>query len=65
MKLVDKENLPAYLGGECRCKGSCRESDTGPWNDGSAEGFPIPFWEGFKTRDLDAQGCDSGSQSTL
>lgn len=50
-ELVDDSNLPAFLGGTCDCKEGCRQSDCGPWNDGTVEGYPIEFWEAFKTRD--------------
>ena len=31
LKLVDKENLPSFLGGECKCKEGCIFSGEGPW----------------------------------
>jgi hypothetical protein len=35
LKYVDKDNLPSFLGGNCRCShipGGCMFSDIGPWN---------------------------------
>lgn len=31
---MDKEKIPQYLGGECRCElyGGCLSSDVGPWS---------------------------------
>jgi hypothetical protein len=55
LKLIDSESLPTYLGGSCQCKGGCRFSDSGPWNDGSVSGYPISFWEDFKKRDVEAE----------
>ena len=39
LSLVEAENLPASLGGSCRCRGGCHNSDVGPWNDGSTAGI--------------------------
>lgn len=38
-QLVDPENLPATLGGECHCEehGGCHLSSAGPWMDGREE----------------------------
>ena len=33
LRLVDKENLPASLGGACECKGGCEYSSAGPWKE--------------------------------
>eukprot|EP00250_Pteridium_aquilinum_P009496 c18704_g1_i1 orf=502-1479(-) len=33
LELVDSENLPEFLGGTCRCRGGCENSDAGPWNE--------------------------------
>ncbi|KIM89380.1 hypothetical protein PILCRDRAFT_813304, partial [Piloderma croceum F 1598] len=33
LRLVDKENLPASLGGACKCKGGCKYSSAGPWKE--------------------------------
>lgn len=33
LELVDRENLPTFLGGSCSCFGGCENSDAGPWND--------------------------------
>ena len=61
LELVDKENLPSVVGGTCDCPGGlifeliqigCQNSDIGPWNDGTVEGYPQDFWESFKSRDL-------------
>jgi hypothetical protein len=35
--LVEKENLPASLGGECECEGGCEYSFAGPWKEGLEE----------------------------
>ena len=32
LEIIDKENLPKILGGECECKEGCLKSDAGPWN---------------------------------
>ncbi|KAJ7537254.1 hypothetical protein O6H91_12G106100 [Diphasiastrum complanatum] len=32
LELVEKENLPEFLGGCCSCVGGCEHSDAGPWN---------------------------------
>ena len=40
LEFVDKENLPAMFGGECKCEkfGGCLLSDIGPWNpDGGVQ----------------------------
>jgi len=35
LELVEKENLPDFLGGTCTCEeyGGCLKSNAGPWND--------------------------------
>jgi hypothetical protein len=33
LEVIPAENLPADLGGTCKCPGSCSLSDAGPWND--------------------------------
>lgn len=33
LELVDRENLPEFLGGSCRCPKGCENSDAGPWNE--------------------------------
>jgi len=35
--LVEKENLPASLGGGCECDGGCEYSFAGPWKEGLEE----------------------------
>ena len=45
MQLIDKENLPVFLGGDCECEGGCENADVGPWNDGSVDNFPQSKWE--------------------
>lgn len=51
LELIDVENLPAFLGGNCTCshiEGGCEGGfvDSGPWNDGSAAPlYPQSKWE--------------------
>jgi hypothetical protein len=33
LRLVDKENLPASLGGACECEEGCQYSCAGPWKE--------------------------------
>jgi len=33
LEVVDKNNLPKFLGGNCECKEGCINSNIGPWND--------------------------------
>jgi len=35
LKQIPVQNLPADLGGACRCPGGCMTSDAGPWNPNS------------------------------
>ena len=51
LDLIDEKNLPSFLGGSCNCPGGCENSDIGPWNDGTVDGYPQPFWESFEARD--------------
>ena len=53
LELVDEENLPTFMGGSSKCS---ENSDIGPWNDGSVDGYPQPFWEGFDSRDNNKRG---------
>lgn len=34
LDLIDAENLPSTLGGNCTCEGGCHLSSRGPWLDG-------------------------------
>ncbi len=52
LELIDKSNLPTEYGGSCSCHGGCKQADIGPWNDKSVPGYPIPFYEDFKKRDV-------------
>ena len=44
LPIIDKENLPKILGGECTCGGDCLclWSDEGPWKDHSIPEKEIP-----------------------
>lgn len=33
LEIIDKENLPTWLGGTCECEGGCIFSNAGPWKD--------------------------------
>ncbi|KAI8838578.1 CRAL-TRIO domain-containing protein [Chytriomyces cf. hyalinus JEL632] len=57
LEIISPENLPAMYGGTCECPGGCNYADVGPWNDGTVEGYPDTFWEGFAQRDMDAQAA--------
>lgn len=35
LQYIPAENLPADLGGTCKCPGGCEMSDAGPWNVGT------------------------------
>lgn len=45
LEIIDEENLPVEFGGKCNCGGSCENSDLGPWNDGSVQGYPKKEFE--------------------
>lgn len=47
LELIDAENLPVEFGGTCACKGGCKNSDIGPWNDNSLNNplYPSKAWE--------------------
>lgn len=47
LEVIDPENLPVAFGGKCTSP-----PDVGPWNDNSVPGYPIPFWEDMKKRDV-------------
>ena len=32
LESIPPENLPDFLGGNCKCTGGCGKSDIGPWN---------------------------------
>ncbi|KAI8901972.1 CRAL-TRIO domain-containing protein [Globomyces pollinis-pini] len=52
LESISPENLPDFLGGDCKCAcpGGCINSDIGPWNDGTVEGYPDPEFEKFITK---------------
>lgn len=37
LDLIDRENLPASLGGGCECEGGCQYSFAGPWKESTEE----------------------------
>ncbi|KAJ3222959.1 cytosolic factor, phosphatidylinositol/phosphatidylcholine transfer protein [Clydaea vesicula] len=47
LESIDAENLPKVYGGNCECEKGCQNSDLGPWNDGSVEGYPKKEFERF------------------
>ncbi|KAJ3064260.1 cytosolic factor, phosphatidylinositol/phosphatidylcholine transfer protein [Podochytrium sp. JEL0797] len=59
---IEARNLPAFYGGTCECVGGCESSDCGPWNDGSAVGYPDSFWEDFTHRDRAAIPKDESAE---
>ncbi|KAJ7526249.1 hypothetical protein O6H91_17G090100 [Diphasiastrum complanatum] len=42
LELVNKEDLPEFLGGTCSCPGGCENSDAGPWNDPRYQPYADP-----------------------
>lgn len=42
-EVIDEENIPEFLGGMSKVD----SDDLGPWNDGSAAGFPIAEFEDY------------------
>ncbi|KAJ3197532.1 hypothetical protein HK101_002835 [Irineochytrium annulatum] len=48
LEFIDADCLPEYMGGTCKCEGGCENSDVGPWNDGTVEGFPKEVYEKFE-----------------
>lgn len=32
LESISPENIPDFLGGECKCPGGCSNNDIGPWN---------------------------------
>ncbi len=32
LEMIPAENIPDFLGGDCKCPGGCEHSDIGPWN---------------------------------
>lgn len=67
-ELIDIEDIPSIFGGNCTCQEfeGCEGVDIGPWNDGTAKGYPIPQWENMDNEDMAAE-LDrlSGSVETL
>lgn len=45
LEVIDEQNIPVAYGGSCSCTGGCENSDLGPWNDGSVDGFPQKRYE--------------------
>jgi hypothetical protein len=41
LEVIDADNLPEFLGGNCKIP----LGDVGPWNDGTVTGFPDPEME--------------------
>ena len=31
LKLIDIENIPSFMGGQCTCEEGCLSSNAGPW----------------------------------
>jgi hypothetical protein len=58
LEQVPAENLPAILGGECRCEGGCATSDMGPWQE--PEWVRTPAWA---PKSDDAQDAPEGEDS--
>lgn len=42
-ELVDPDNLPSFLGGNCQCPNGCLSSNLGPWNP---SGLPVTETDG-------------------
>jgi hypothetical protein len=50
LDVIPAENLQVQFGGKC----TLPAGDYGPWNDGTAAGYPIAFFEDMDARDLAA-----------
>ncbi|KAJ5888136.1 cytosolic factor phosphatidylinositol/phosphatidylcholine transfer protein [Penicillium taxi] len=62
LQQVPAENLPANLGGSCKCEGGCELSDDGPWQD--SEWTRTPAWatspeEKAVAKEVDAKEVDA------
>lgn len=46
-ELMEVEDMPAFLGGQCQCSGGCMVSCKGPWSDPKIKRIleAVPYWE--------------------
>lgn len=67
-ELINLDNIPSFYGGNCKCEdheGGCEAVDIGPWNDGTAKGYPIAEWEDMEKQDIATALPMASSQETL